>query len=94
MLGYLWEDFTFPYGATARSIKPLPTDVNDLLTELSRKQAVHGKLSVSGTLKDFPSPDIRYSFLQLFMNALNLPAQYHHFKFVHWCMKAKAKLNC
>ncbi|MBS3903008.1 MAG: BREX system P-loop protein BrxC [Anaplasmataceae bacterium] len=87
MLGYLWDDFQFPDGATARSIKPLPTDVNDLLTELSRKQAVHGKLSVSGTLKDFPSADIRYSFLQLFMNALNLPAQYHHFKFVHWCMK-------
>ena len=87
MLGYLWDDFEFPDGATARSIKPLPTDVNDLLTELSRKQAVHGKLSVSGTLKDFPSPDIRYSFLQLFMDALKLPAQYHHFKFVHWCMK-------
>lgn len=87
MLGYLWDDYQFPDGTTARSIKPLPPDVNDLLTELSRKQAVHGKLSVSGTLKDFPSPDIRYSFLQLFMNALNLPAQYHHFKFVHWCMK-------
>ena len=64
ILGYLWEDFKFPNGETARSIKSLPDDVNDLLVELDRKQKVYGKLSVSGTLKDFPSADIRYSFLQ------------------------------
>ncbi len=87
MLSYLWEDFDFSDGTTARTIKQLPDDVNDLLTELNRKQAVHGRLAVSGTLKDFPSPDIRYSFFQLFMNALGLPPQFHHFKFVHWCKK-------
>ena len=84
MLGYLWDDFVFPNGDTARTIKPLPQDVNDLFVELERKQKLHGKLSVSGTLKDFPSADIRYSFLQLFLNALGLPPQYHHFKFVYW----------
>ena len=84
MLGYLWEDFRFPNGETARSIKPLPQDIQDLLVELERKQKVHGKLSVSGTLKDFPSADIRYSFLQLFLSALGLPPLYHHFKFVYW----------
>jgi len=84
MLGYLWEDFKFPNGDTARGIKPLPQDINDLFIELERKQKVNGRLSVSGTLKDFPSPDIRYSFLQLFLNELGLPQQYHHFKFVYW----------
>ena len=84
MLGYLWEDYQFPNGDTARTIKPLPADVNDLFIELERKQKVNGKLSVSGTLKDFPSADIRYSFLQLFLNELGLPQQYHHFKFVYW----------
>ena len=84
MLGYLWEDFQFPNGETARTIKPLPQDVNDLLVELDRKQKIHGKLSVSGTLKDFPSADIRYAFLQLFLSALGLPPLYHHFKFVYW----------
>lgn len=84
MFGYLWEDFVFPNGDTARTIKPLPQDVNDLFVELERKQKTHDKLSVSGTLKDFPSADIRYSFLQLFLNALELPPQYHHFKFVYW----------
>lgn len=84
ILGYLWEDFKFPNGETARSIKQLPDDVNDLLIELDRKQRIYGKLAISGTLKDFPSADIRYSFLQLFLNKLGLPAQYHHFKFVYW----------
>ncbi len=84
ILGYLWEDFEFPNGETARSIKPLPDDVNDLMVELIRRQKICDRLSISGTLKDFPSADIRYSFLQLFLNKLGLPAQYHHFKFVYW----------
>jgi hypothetical protein len=84
MLGYLWEDFQFPNGDTARTIKPLPQDINDLFFELESKQKINGRLSVSGTLKDFPSADIRYSFLQLFLNELGLPQQYHHFKFVYW----------
>ncbi|AYQ36585.1 BREX system P-loop protein BrxC [Runella sp. SP2] len=84
MLGYFWEDFKLDNGDTARTIKPLPDDVNDLLIELERKQKINGRLSVSGTLKDFPSPDIRYSFLQLLLNALGLPQQYHLFKFIYW----------
>jgi hypothetical protein len=84
MLGYLWEDFAFPTGDSARSLKKLPADVNDLLIELNRKQNMFGRLAVSGTLKDFPSADIRYSFLQLLLRSLGLPQQYHLFKFVFW----------
>jgi hypothetical protein len=84
ILGYLWEDFQFPNKETARSIKQLPQDIQDLLVELDRRQKVHGRLSVSGTLKDFPSADIRYSFLKLFLHSLGLPQQFHLFKFVHW----------
>ena len=84
MLGYLWQDYKFASGETARTIKPLPQDINDLFIELERKQKIQGKLSIVGTLKDFPSADIRYSFLQLILNALGLPSQFHHFKFVYW----------
>ncbi len=87
MLGYFWEDFKFPNGDTARNIKPLPPDVKEKLVELDRKQKMYGRLSISGTLKDFPSNDIRYSFLQLMLTALGLPQQYHHFKFVYWAMQ-------
>jgi hypothetical protein len=84
ILGYLWEDFTFPNGDTAKKIKTLPKDISDLFFELEKKQKIYGKLSISGTLKDFPSTDIRYSFLKLFLNALQLPQEYHHFKFINW----------
>jgi len=87
MASYLWDDFKFPNGKTARGIKPLPPDIQDLFVELERKQKVQGKLSIAGTLRDFPSKDIGYSFLQIFLNSLELPQQYHHFKFVYWAKK-------
>ncbi len=87
MAGYLWEDFTFPDGKTARSLKPLPQDIHELLVEIDRKQKVQGKLSIAGTLRDFPSKDIRYSFLQILLSNLRLPRQYHHFKMVYWLKK-------
>lgn len=87
MASYLWSDFEFPDGKKARNIKPLPQDIQDLFVEIDRKQKIQGKLSIAGTLRDFPSKDIRYSFLQIFLNSLGLPKQYHHFKFVHWLKK-------
>ncbi|AEE54504.1 BREX system P-loop protein BrxC [Haliscomenobacter hydrossis] len=87
MASYLWDDFEFPNGKTARSLKPLPQDIQDLFVEIDRKQKIQGKLSIAGTLRDFPSRDIRYSFLQIFLSALGLPQQYHHFKFVFWAKK-------
>ena len=87
MASYLWNNFEFPNGRTARSIKPLPQDINDLFVEIDRKQSIQGKLSIAGTLRDFPSKDIRYSFLQILLNSLGLPQQYHHFKFVYWLRK-------
>ena len=84
MLGYLWQDYKFQSGETARTIKPLPQEINDLLLELERKQKIHGKLTIVGTLKDFPHPDIRFSFLRLILNYLDLPIDYHLFKFIYW----------
>jgi hypothetical protein len=84
MASYLWSDFDFGSGKTARSIKPLPQEMQELFVEIDRQQKIHGKLSIAGTLRDFPSKDIRYSFLQLLLNSLGLPQQYHHFKFVFW----------
>ena len=87
IISYLWENFTFPNGDSARTLKPLPQDITDLFQELELKQKIHGRLAVRGTLKDFPSADIRYSFLQLFFNAMGLPPLYHHFKFVYWAIQ-------
>lgn len=84
MASYLWDDYRFPSGNTARNIKPLPSDIRDLFVELDRKQKIHGRLSIAGTLRDFPSKDVRYSFLQLLLSSLGLPKQYHLFRFVYW----------
>lgn len=86
MASYLWSDFEFPNGKTARSIRPLPQDIQDLFVEIDRKQKIQGKLAVAGTLRDFPSKDICYSFIQLLLNNLGLPPQYHHFKFIYWAI--------
>lgn len=87
MASYLWSNIEFPSGKTARNIKPLPQDIQDLLVELDRKQKIQGRLSIAGTLRDFPSKDIWYSFLQILLNTLDLPEQYHLFKFYHWLKK-------
>lgn len=84
MLGYLWEDFKFPSGETARKIKKLPESVSDKLFELNKFQDKLGTLAISGTLKDFPSNDIRYSFFQFFLKGLGLPSKFHQFKFYYW----------
>ena len=84
MLGYLWEDFEFSDGETSRNIKVLPKLVSDDLVELSKHQKKNGQVSIAGTLKDFPSNDIRYSFFQFFLKGLGLPSQFHHFKFIYW----------
>ena len=84
MLGYFWEDFTFSSGETARNIKKLPEMVSEQLFELNKYQNRLGRLSIAGTLKDFPSDDIRYSFFQFFLKGLGLPTQLHQFKFIYW----------
>lgn len=87
MASYLWNDYDFGGGKTARNLKPLPQDIQDLFVEIDRKQKIQGKLSIAGTLRDFPSKDISYSFLQIFLNALGLPQQFHHFQFVCWAKR-------
>lgn len=85
LLSYLWEDFRFLNGETARKIKQLPHDVNDKLVELSRKQELYGSVVVRGLLSDFPAKDLRYSFLQLLLKNLGLPNKLHQFRFWNWC---------
>jgi hypothetical protein len=54
-----------------------------VICELERKQQINGRCLITGTLKDFPSKDIRNSFT-IVLNELGLPQQYHLFKFIYW----------
>ena len=52
VLRYLWINFTFPDGAKARNIAKLPTEIADLLTEISTLGKRHNGLHMAGgTLK-------------------------------------------
>ena len=52
VLRYLWNDYKFPDGATARSLATLPNDIKEKLKELSTRGKQAGGLhSAGGTLK-------------------------------------------
>jgi hypothetical protein len=51
VLRYLWEDYHFADGATARSLVKLPSEISDLLTELTnRSKPLGGLRAAAGTL--------------------------------------------
>lgn len=84
MLGNLWQDFAFEDGKTARTVKPMPQDISDLLAELELKQKMYGRLAIMASLKDSSAKDIRYKFVQLLLEALELPIALHQFRFIKW----------
>src|SRR6266849_7627184 len=51
VLRYLWINFAFPDGTTARSLANLPTEITDLLAEISTLGKRHGLHMAGGTLK-------------------------------------------
>lgn len=82
VLRYLWIDFPFPDGATARTIASLPDDVSDLLREIStlgkRHQGVH---MAGGTLKAGVG-SVRLRVMGLFFKSVGLPEAYPYAKFL------------
>ena len=73
VLRYLWDDFAFSGGSTARSLATLPDDVTDLLKELSTRgtQSV-GLHSAGGTLKSGRG-DTRARVLGIVFRSVGLP---------------------
>ncbi|MBU0486253.1 MAG: BREX system P-loop protein BrxC, partial [Proteobacteria bacterium] len=85
MLRYLWVDFTFPDGASARSIVNLPSSVHDLFVELTNRGRMYGGLrAAAGTLGDGSMENVRLAFLQLIFRAAGLPENIAAARFVIW----------
>ncbi|MBU4371661.1 MAG: BREX system P-loop protein BrxC [Proteobacteria bacterium] len=85
MLRYLWVDFTFPDGASARSIVNLPSSVHDLFVELTNRGRMYGGLrAAAGTLGDGSMENVRLAFLQLIFRAASLPENIAAARFVIW----------
>jgi hypothetical protein len=89
VLRYLWEDYRFPNGATARSLVKLPPEVADLLTELTnRAKPLGGLRAAAGTLGAGSMDNVRLAFLQLILRSAGLPEDLAHARFLLW-LRAK-----
>jgi hypothetical protein len=86
MLCHLWQDTSFPDGATARSVVPdLPEDVRSLLRELDTTgKRSGGLLAAAGTLPAGTTENVRLSVLSILLRAVGLPDQYPQAQFVLW----------
>ena len=85
VLRYLWEDYHFADGATARSLVTLPSEITDLLTELSnRSKPLGGLRAAAGTLGAGSMDNVRLAFIQLVLRAAGLPENLAQAKFILW----------
>ena len=85
VLRYLWEDYHFSDGATARSLVNLPTEIQDLLTELTnRSKPLGGLRAAAGTLGAGSMDNVRLAFIQLVLRAASLPENLAQARFILW----------
>lgn len=104
VLRYLWEDYHFADGATARSLVKLPVEIADQLKELStRSKPLGGLRAAAGTLGAGSMDNVRLAFVQLVLRSAGLPEDLAHAKFILWLRssgletpvaKALKKNNC
>ncbi len=85
VLRYLWEDYRFADGATARSLVTLPSEIRDMLTELSnRSKPLGGLRAAAGTLGAGSMDNVRLAFIQLVLRAAGLPENLAQARFILW----------
>lgn len=78
VLRFLWTDYGFADGATARElVKGVSQDVRDLLKELETAAKRHGGVhAAAGTLGSQTANDIPLAVLQILLRSLGIPDQY------------------
>jgi hypothetical protein len=85
MLRYLWVDYEFPDGATARGLANLSPEVENLLKELSTQGRRQGGLhAASGTLGSSAKGSVRLALLSIIFKSVGLPEKYPLAQFVLW----------
>lgn len=88
MLRYLWTDFDFPGGASARGLTKLPEDIGEKLKELSTVGKRNGGLhAAAGKLGAGAGDNVRLALLGVVFKSARLPEQYPHAQFVMWLLR-------
>ena len=87
VLQYLWQDIRFPDGAQARALVALPSEIAEMLRELSTAARREGGLwSAAGTLSA-GADSVRLAMLSIAFRGAGLPSQYAPARFVTWLRK-------
>ena len=89
MLRFLWTDYTFPEdGASARGLTRLPTDVQDVLKEITTlgKRAA-GLHAAAGTLGAGAGDSVRLALLGIVFKSADLPESYPQARVCIWLKK-------
>ena len=82
VLRYLWINFAFPDGTTARSLANLPEEITDLLTEISTLGKRHAGLHMAGGTLKAGAGSVRLRVMSLFFKSIGLPEGYPYAKFL------------
>ncbi len=86
MLCHLWQDSSFPDGATARSLVPsIPEELRALLRELDTAgKRAGGLIAAAGALPSGTTDNVRLTILAILLRAVGLPEQYPQARFCLW----------
>jgi hypothetical protein len=85
MLRYLWVDYEFPDGTTARGLASLSTEVEEQLRELDTAAARYGGLhAAAGTLGAAKAGSIRLALLSIIFKSVGLHEKYPLAQFELW----------
>lgn len=82
VLRYLWVNHEFSDGVKAREVASLPSDIRDLLTELSTKGLQGAGLHAAGGTLKSGSGDVRMRVLQIVFRSVGLPEKYSEARFM------------
>lgn len=82
VLRYLWMNYKFSDGKTARSITHLPNEISDLLTEISNLGKRYAGLHMAGGTLKAGAGNVRLRVMGLFFKSVGLPEGYPYAKFL------------
>ena len=88
MLRFLWSDYEFPDGATARGIAQLPQEIQDELRELSMQgKRLGGLHAAGGKIGSGAGESVRLALLGILFRSIGLPEDYAAARFVLFLKK-------
>src|SRR5262245_38377379 len=88
MLRFLWSDFTFKDGATARGLAHLPDDIQSQLKELSTQgKRLGGLHATGGKLGAGAGESVRLALLGIVFRSVGLPQDYSAARLVLYLKK-------